>query len=619
LTDWFTISALWGENNYNRYYTSTVDTPVLQDRTSGTTITTGNNVIGNFAFNQDRRESTRIDADFYFDLGGEHHIRAGWDEEKLTAQEATRYSGNIWERFETRGSSSTGLAVRVRQYWNTGDFSTKQGAYYIQDSWQAMDNLLLSVGFRNETFTNRNAAGDIFVESKDQQAWRFGFSWDPANDGQNRVYGSWGRYFLPIATNTNVRMAGAEQYLQQYYEVPADWDTSVPFIGGVSLIAPVDFSVVGPAGTNQLFTTDSAGNPLVANTGVTVFGDGEQTETYEATDQNLKPMFQDEWIIGGEHDFGNGWSIGARFVHRKLGRLIEDIAIDAGVPIWAAANGYDAVAAASTWSGFHQYVLTNPGGTVTVATGDLLNLDGTSPGIVTMTLTPDMLPYPEGRRSYNAIDLTFSREWDGKWALDGSYTWSKSYGNTEGGAKSDNGQTDSGLTTDFDQPGFTDGAYGPLPGDRRHRFKLWGSYQVNDWLTIGANVRVESPRKFGCIGEHPTDLFAWYYGASSWYCGGQLTPRGSQLEGAWTRTLDLTFSFAPKISDDMPGDLTLRVDVFNVFNSAAVQDLNEFGEFGFTSNLVFGGTTLADVNPNYGRPLGFTPPRRVRLSASYKF
>ena len=53
--------------------------------------------------------------------------------------------------------------------------------------------------------------------------------------------------------------------------------------------------------------------------------------------------------------------------------------------------------------------------------------------------------------------------------------------------RSDNGQTDSGLTTSFDQPGLTVGSYGYLPTDIRHNFKAFGSYKVSDWFTFGAN------------------------------------------------------------------------------------------------------------------------------------
>jgi len=403
-------------------------------------------------------------------------------------------------------------------------------------------------------------------------------------------------------------MAGAELYAQQYYELPEDWDTNTAYITpGTTDHVDLD---------GQLFDTAVNGDALVAIGGITVYGDGTQAGTEETTDRNLLPMYQDEWIIGAEHDFDNGWSMGVRFVHRKLGRMIEDIAIDAGVAEWAAANGYDAEAAAATWDGFHQYVLTNPGGTVTVGTNDLLNLDGSSAGLVIMELTPEMLPYPTGNRTYNAVDITFAREWDDLWSLNGSYTWSKSQGNYEGSVKSDNGQDDAGLTTDFDQPGFTDGAQGYLPNDRRHRFKAWGSYALTDWLTIGGKAIIESPRKFGCIGEHPDDDFAYQYGAASWYCGNELTPRGSMLKSDWTKALDLSFAVTPSFNNDIPGDIVLRVDIFNVFNTASITDLWEVGDQGFTSDF---GDVMPVADPDYGKPTSFQRPRHIRFSANYKF
>ena len=633
-TDWFTLSAMYGENNYSRGLDSGIDTPsILEFRNGAPGNAVGDWVTGSFAFNADKRKAYRVDADFYFDLAGEHHVRVGWDKEQLNASEFTRYSGNVALRYydikvdhdddPDTPTVKVGERVRARQYFNVGNFETNQTAAYIQDSWQVTDSLMLNIGFRNETFDNRNAIGETFVKTNNQKAWRFGFSWDPTEDGKNRVYGSWGRYYLPIATNTNIRMAGSEFYIQNYYELPgwdadpdlsSPWDSNTPYLTAPSTTSHVDLAGDADARYN---TADGAALVPIGGTGV--YGDGTQAGTAETTDTKLLPMYQDEWIVGGEHMFDNGWSIGLRYVHRNLGRMIEDIAIDAGVPIWAAANGYDAAEIAeieSIWSGFHQYVLTNPGGSVTVGTTDL---PGSGGALVLMELTPDMLPYPKGKRTYDAVDFTFERDWDGLWSLKGSYTWSRSYGNYEGSVKSENGQDDAGLTTDFDQPGFTDHSEGLLPNDRTHRIKIWGSYQLTDQIVVGGKLGIESPRKQGCNGEHPTDGFAYWYGAASWYCGGQPTPRGKSMKTDWTKTVDLTMSFTPSISEQMPGDLTLRVDVFNVLNSASIRDRWEFGDQGFTSDLAFGGTTLPEPDPDYSKPTSYQAPRSVRLSASYTF
>lgn len=584
LTDWFTISAMYGSNEFNRTTGSDKDgNPLIIDTRTGVTRVTGDWVSSVVEEGSDRREAYRVDADLYFNLAGEHHIRMGWDKEDLNAINYSKYSGGIYYRYgtydgtESHFSNAVALGgvvgdewVRVRNYVNGGEIQTVQTAIYIQDAWQVSNDLTVNVGLRNETFDNRNADGNTFIKATNQLAARIGFSWTATDN--NRVYGNWGRYYLPIATNTNIRMAASEIFTENYYFLDSLNNDDTPNFDANNLIR------------------------------ASVFGDGIIQDPASLRDANIKPMYQDEWLLGGEHQFDNGWSVSATAIYRKLGVLIEDIAIDAAVPGWAAANGYDAVAAASTWSGFHQYVLTNPGQDMLVGTNDLLNLDGSSPGLVLMDLTAAELGYPEGKRTYKAIQLTASREWDGQWSLDANYTFSRSEGNTEGTVKSDNGQDDAGITTDFDQPGLTDYSDGRLPNDRTHHFKMWGSYAVSDNLTVGAKLDIESPRQQGCIGAHPTDYFASLYGKNSWFCGGVPTPRGTQQSTDWQKTLDLSFSFTPSINEQIPGDLTIRADVFNVFDSTAVTDRDEY-----------------DSPDTFGYATNYQRPRYVRIMASYKY
>ena len=58
------------------------------------------------------------------------------------------------------------------------------------------------------------------------------------------------------------------------------------------------------------------------------------------------------------------------------------------------------------------------------------------------------------------------------------------------------------------------------------------------------------------------------------------------------------------------GDLTLKVDVFNVFNMDSVTDIREYGEQG---------GTVGNADPDYLKPTNYQTPRRVRLSATYRF
>ena len=96
-------------------------------------------------------------------------------------------------------------------------------------------------------------------------------------------------------------------------------------------------------------------------------------------------------------------------------------------------------------------------------------------------------------------------------------------------------------------------------------------------------------------------MFASAYGDSSWYCEGKLTPRASVFESDTIETLDALLTY--RVSDR----LIFRFDVFNIFDSDNVIDMNEYGESG--------GVT----NPNYQLPTNFQSPRRIRLGMQFDF
>src|SRR3546814_14844067 len=124
---------------------------------------------------------------------------------------------------------------------------------------------------------------------------------------------------------------------------------------------------------------------------------------------------------------------------------------EAGLIRYAEQNGFTEFSA----GGFDYYVLGNPGLPVSIE----VDMDGD--GVLDpVELSAEILGYPESVRKYKAVELFFERAWDDQWFLQGSYTWANSYGNNEGFVRSDNGQTDAGLTTLFDQPGLLDGGIG---------------------------------------------------------------------------------------------------------------------------------------------------------------
>lgn len=617
-TDWLTISAAYGKNKRQQVTGSTRnDYPSIADTSGNFSPALSGNAVNVLNSNFDEREFYRADAEIFVNLLGEHHFKFGYDREKLTTDSTSSYTGNVAYTYVNSGptgdvyvTTPNTLYVTGRTFINGGVFKSNNEAFYIQDSWSLFDNrLTLNIGVRNDKFSNDNVAGETYYESGSQWAPRLAFAFDPSGDGRTKLYGSYGRYFLPVVANTNIRLAGAELDYTRYNLVSGVNADNTPILG-----APV------------LGFADAATCPDSAIQNCDIISDGVATATEATVAKNLKPQSVDEFIIGVEQSLGNNMRVGLFGQYRKLNESLEDVAIDAAVLAYCDAEGI--ADCDSTWTGFHQYVLVNPGAPSRITLSDPVNGETT---LRTVDFSAGDLGYPKAKRTYKAVTATFDRDFDGVWSLSGSYTWSKSEGNIEGGIRSDNGQTDSGLTTAFDQPGLTDGAFGLLPGDARHKFKLYGSLAPTPWLTIGAQFQAISPRSFGCIGRVPVsvDPFAGAYGAAGFYCnvdangaiitdpsfGGfsnsatgtslSITPRGSQLKSDWTTFTNLSATF--KIPSEA-FDASFRVDVFNVFNEQGATDLRELGTQG-------NGRPRGD----YGSPIGYQQPRYFRFQFGVNF
>jgi outer membrane receptor protein involved in Fe transport len=313
--------------------------------------------------------------------------------EDLTSSDITGYSGpgNLYYRgYDDDGSGTIdpGETVRVRVYRAGGEFDIEQTAIYIQDSWDVTDRLNLNFGLRRSTFNNKNAGGETFVKTEDQDALRLGATFDLTGDGSSKVYASYGEYYLPIAANTNIRMSGTELFTQQF----CSWD--------------------GTLDANEVPGYENCG-------ALGVFGDGSIPDTRSLTDRNLNPMYGDEYILGFSKNFDSGalegWSLNTYYQRRTLASTIEDVAIDAAVinyynstgtwdedkidtpencELFRNGLGGTDCSVEGTFSGFHQYVLTNPGTDMRVYIPEIGE---------NVTLSSEQLRYQEQVRKYDAI------------------------------------------------------------------------------------------------------------------------------------------------------------------------------------------------------------------------
>lgn len=542
----------------------------------------------------DERTSYKIDVDWVI---GDHTVRFGYNSEEYdSTSPGKKFSGDAYYRYQTahenNGCNINGVdlpcgteVVRIRKNETvSATFTVENTAWYVEDSWQVTDELLVYGGLRGETFTNKDGNGDVFLESDSLIAPRIGFSWDIDGDSTKKFYGTLGRYYIPVAANTNIRATREEHYTQDYHYVTGGWNADG---SPVSLGAKFGNSVVD----------DQVPNPAIIS------------------DANLEPMYQDEIILGYQQQYNEDWTLGAKFMGRTVGNGMDDFCANDGFTRWAADNGHDKFDPHSLAG----CIIINPGKDITVA------MDLNNDGNLTETTTPASYHgLPEYKRHYVGLELTAEKALSDSWALNLSYVLSRTFGNVEGYVNSSLAQEDPGATQDFDHANFMHGSYGDLPTDRKHQFKAFGFYEVNDEIAVSFNVSATSGIPLSCQGYISTegmlegdgstayDLGNFNrYSASSFYCNdgsGEpvLTSRGDEGRSNWLFNVDLGMSYQPEWSEG----LVLSATVYNVFNTQRPTTFNQ------EKDLDRGNP---NVNPNFLSSTGFQDPRSVQLTARYSF
>ncbi|MET0856990.1 MAG: TonB-dependent receptor [Telluria sp.] len=603
LTDALTVSALAGSVNQKVETTTGARTA---NQTCPVVLETNLDEIGCWAKpfpgepvraqgspdDADKRRAFRFDVDYAL---GNHALRAGIDHQKFTSSEAgsSTFSGGYYYRYfiSTNGTvngvpnvvAPGGQYVRRREVTSTsGAFDTVNSAFYVEDNWKITKDVLLYAGLRSESFDNKDADGTSFVKADNLLAPRLGASWDVRGDSSLKVYANAGRYYIPVAVNTNIRATRGELSETRYYT----------------------FTGRDPISQGPLGMGGQIGIPQIV-------GDGSLPNPATIADTKLKPMSQDEFILGFQKAIAKGWSVGAKATHRKINNGMDDYCSHVGFERWAADNNY----ANFDSSTMAQCIMVNPGNDVNLQVD--VNNDGK---LKAVTIPAKYLGLAKYTRVYNALELTLDRPYDGTWGVNASYTWSKVKGTAEGYVNSVINQEDAGVTQDFDFGSLTHGSDGFLANDRRHVFKAYGNYSLSREFRIGFNATVASGRPISCIGFVPESVPDFvdagnYSTASSYYClnnSGQsvLTTRGTSGRTPWTGTLDLQLAYLPAINK---GKLTIQADVFNVFNTQKVTEVNETRDF--SRDTVGEG----QLNQNYLQPTSFQTPRSVRLTARYEF
>jgi hypothetical protein len=522
---------------------------------------------------------------------GEHQVRYGFDYERLDFKQLVQFTGPTFTAPNGQ-QTATGAVVDIipdpvyGQIYHvlladlTSARPTTQwyGALFAEDEWKIGNSLTVRPGLRYE---QENLSGTLVqgFDLKNNWAPRVGVIWDPSGSGRAKVFGNYGRYYARVPNDLAARALSADA------GITADYFDA-------NLTQPV------PAGT----VTTNAASGAQTTTHFTLLGGGA-----DDIDPNAKLSYYNEWVAGTEYTLPHGLDVGVRYVHRDIGRVLEDVQ-----PYPLVATSLGLPGAATT-----DYLLTNPGPHTPVVQ-DI-------PGATVSFEAPV--------HKLNAVEFTANKRLSNSWSLASSYRWSRLTGNFEGFFRNDNGQSDPAISSLYDYPtndptytsigvpqfGYSgdirylgSAGIGPLPLDRTHDVKLYGSYAYRNRLNVSLGLELESGAPLTAFAAHPI------------YTGGgeiPLTVRGAGFQTSdgfrtrtpWTKPVNAEVAYTLKVSGR---ELHLVADVFNVFNTQTVLDFNSYSELAFgVPNPDFG--LAGDSGVVSGQQ--FTTPRQLRIGVRYEF
>jgi hypothetical protein len=403
---------------------------------------------------------------WYKSAKGQHVVKAGLRYERfgndvLNGNTKPNVSVN-WARTytPTNGAPTQGTYgyYMVNQTGTIGKVHSDNYSFWLQDSWSVNPRLTINAGvrFENEfipSYKDAPDAYDISFGFGDKIAPRLGFAYDAKGDGKWKLYGSFG-YFYDITKLELPRGSfGGDHWVNFYWSLDT-YDVSTINCGEGTTGCPGRFLGQWDARLASNQTSADGTKELSA-----YFGKPFQS----GIDPDLKPVQTGEAVFGLDHELNASMSLGLRYVHKWLGRTIEDVGIltAAGEP----------------------YMIANPG------------YGYASTGLNVYYPQYDM---PPAQRAYDSVEVRLRKRFARAWSAEIDYTYSRLYGNYSGLANTDeNARTAPNITRSFDNvfQVYNDSqqlVYGLLQTDRPHVLKLQGTYDFKWGTSVGAYALLQS-------------------------------------------------------------------------------------------------------------------------------
>jgi hypothetical protein len=514
--------------------------------------------------------------------------------------------------YRTLGGETVPVAATLLRSEYGPPLAATEGLAYagwVNDNWMLNKHLSFSLGLRWEQYRMTGVTSHYTFT----QNWapRLGVVYDPWGDRKTKIFLNWARYNYQMPLDAAIRSLSSEFDLTGMRFAPAS-------AGGNVIVNPDgSINIV----TDAAHVLNSAGGGPGAGTGVTA-----SVQAGEGFAAGTKMQYEDEYVVGLEREIGKGFIFSARYIDRRLQRVVEDM------------SGVSPEAFLSTSPLNQIYLIGNPNPSLDLftnvpnplvqpqgaacASGNVSILDANGfpfssgqqacfpANVIGVNGQLGGSPIPDGlsdgfanpERKYQAAEFELNKGFSSGWLMRLNYRLAYLRGNYEGAFRNDNGQTDPSISSLFD---FTTGvmgllgdqfAIGPLNTERHSVANLFASYTFDHsmvkGLTLGSGMRIFSGTPVSTFADHPA-----YGNQGEVPIGG----RGSLGRTAVAGGIDMHAEYAHKLTERLA--VHMSADLFNIANFLPTtlidqnRDLTGQGPF---SNTDFR-TSLNFQNPFYAR------------------
>jgi hypothetical protein len=499
--------------------------------------------------------SNNVDVSYYANWMGEHALKAGVGYTYLheNVNDSSTHP-RVWFYW---GRTYTGLGFPVGvgadpfladgvtpnpyygpygYYYVRGSFTSPYGgiwnihsnnlSFFAQDSWTIKNRLTLNFGVRAEgqyipSMTNNTSYAGFTTKPVKFTPWqmlapRLGATYDVFGDSSLKVFASFGIYYDVMKLYMAELTFGGWKRTQDYY----------------ALQNP-DWTLIAASGALNDATSQGAGGTYAGTMDFL-------PPSFGRVDPNLKPTAQREISFGAEKKLMEDLSVSVRFVNKHLIRTIEDV----GVQVVTV----DPETGATSVS--QDFWIANPGFGVT--------RQQSQGG----EFSDAYWACPKATREYYGLNVSLEKRFSHNWQGGLNYTLSRVAGDYSGLASADEGgRLGPNVEQDYDRWFMAYDALGhvlngPLPQDRTHYFKAYGTYAFPFGLTVGAVA-------YGRSGLPLTTMV--YYGSKFFYPNG----RGDLGRLPFTVWADLYLEYALKFAGRYRVSINLQIN--NVTDSKMIQ------------------------------------------------